>query len=86
MNNSLTQMMINYAPLLILFVVGWFFGTRHERQHLGRLSVAEKELSHISSQVSVFIAPSYKRIVKASLCLAAWSSRKTTSKWSSPKC
>ena len=57
MNNSLTQMLINYAPLLILFVVGWFFGTRHERQHLGRLSVAEKELSHIIVSSERFYRP-----------------------------
>ena len=47
MNNSLMQMLINYAPLLVLFVVGWFFGSRHERQHLARLAISEQELSYI---------------------------------------
>ncbi len=47
MNDSFTQMLFNYAPLVILFVVGWFFGARHERQHLAQLTVAEKELAHI---------------------------------------
>ena len=47
MNNSLTQMLINYAPFILLFAAGWFFGSRHERQHLAQLSIAEQELSHI---------------------------------------
>ncbi len=57
MNNSFTQMLLNYGPLLILFVVGWFFGARHERQHLARLAVAEKELSHIIISTERFYQP-----------------------------
>lgn len=47
MNDSLTNMLINYAPFIFLFAAGWFFGSRHERQHLAQLSVAEKELGDI---------------------------------------
>lgn len=47
MNDSITQMLFNYAPLIILFVVGWFFGARHERQHLVQLVISEQELGHI---------------------------------------
>ena len=57
MNQSFTQMLMNYAPLLILFVVGWFFGARHERQHLARLAIAEAELSHIIVSTERFYVP-----------------------------
>ena len=57
MNNSVTQILINYAPLVILFVVGWFFGSRHERQHLARLAIAEAELSHIIVSTERFYVP-----------------------------
>lgn len=57
MNQSLTQMLINYAPLIILFVVGWFFGTRHERQHLAQLSIAEQKLGHIVVSSERFYRP-----------------------------
>ena len=57
MNNSLTQMLMNYAPLIVLFVLGWFFGSRHERQHLVRLKIAEKELSHIIVSTERFYVP-----------------------------
>ncbi|MBO1531240.1 heavy metal-binding domain-containing protein [Psychrobacter sp. F1192] len=57
MNNSTTQMLINYAPLIILFVVGWYFGARHERQHLARLLRSEKELDHIIVSTERFYRP-----------------------------
>ncbi|WP_367111972.1 YbjQ family protein [uncultured Psychrobacter sp.] len=57
MNQSFTQMLINYAPLVILFVVGWFFGARHERQHLARLVISEKELGHIIVSTERFYRP-----------------------------
>lgn len=57
MNNSVNQMLINYAPLVVLFVVGWFFGSRHERQHLARLAIAEKELAHIIVSTERFYQP-----------------------------
>ena len=57
MNNSLTQMLMNYAPLIVLFVLGWFFGARHERQHLAQLRVAEQELSHIIVSSERFYVP-----------------------------
>ena len=57
MNNSFNQMLFNYAPLVILFVVGWFFGARHERQHLARLAISEKELGHIIVSTERFYRP-----------------------------
>lgn len=57
MDNSLTQVFINYGPLLILFVVGWFFGSRHERQHLAELTISEKELSYIVLSSERFYEP-----------------------------
>ena len=57
MNQSVSQMLINYAPLLVLFVVGWFFGSRHERQHLARLAIAETQLSHIIVSSERFYQP-----------------------------
>ncbi|MBI0427409.1 YbjQ family protein [Psychrobacter sp. NG27] len=48
MNDSLTQMLINYGPFVCLFIVGWFFGSRHERQHLTQLRVAEQDLGDIT--------------------------------------
>ena len=57
MNDSITQFLINYAPLIILFVVGWFFGSRHERQHLAQLTVAEQALGHIVVSSERFYRP-----------------------------
>lgn len=57
MNHSFMQILINYAPLLVLFVVGWFFGSRHERQHLARLAVAEQALAHIVVSTERFYRP-----------------------------
>ncbi len=57
MNNSMSQILINYAPLLILFIVGWFFGMRHERQHLARLVASEDELRHIIVSSERFYRP-----------------------------
>lgn len=57
MNTSMSQILINYAPLLILFVVGWFFGMRHERQHLARLVTSEDELRHIIVSSERFYRP-----------------------------
>ena len=57
-NSSVTQILINYAPLIVLFVVGWFFGARHERQHLAQLAIAEKELSQIIVSSERFYMPS----------------------------
>ena len=53
----MTQFLINYAPLIVLFVVGWFFGSRHERQHLAQLSIAEQSLSHIIVSSERFYRP-----------------------------
>lgn len=58
MNHSVTTLLINYAPLIVLFVVGWFFGARHERQHLAQLAVSEKELTHIIVSSERFYQPS----------------------------
>ncbi|WP_201528558.1 MULTISPECIES: YbjQ family protein [Psychrobacter] len=57
MNNSITQMLFNYAPLIVLFVVGWFFGARHERQHLAQLAISEKALNHIIVSTERFYRP-----------------------------
>ena len=57
MNNSLTQFLINYAPFVLLFAAGWFFGTRHERQHLAQLSIDEQALSHIIVSSERFYRP-----------------------------
>ena len=50
-------MLINYAPFILLFAAGWFFGSRHERQHLAQLSIAEQELSHIMVSSERFYVP-----------------------------
>ena len=57
MNNSVSQMLMNYAPLVIFFVVGWFFGARHERQHLAQLAISEKSLKHIIVSTERFYQP-----------------------------
>ena len=57
MNNSVSQMLMNYAPLVVLFVVGWFFGARHERQHLAQLAISEKALKHIIVSTERFYQP-----------------------------
>lgn len=57
MNHSFTQMLINYAPFVVLFVVGWFFGSRYERQHLTQLGHAEQALGHIVVSSERFYQP-----------------------------
>ncbi|TXD96359.1 YbjQ family protein [Psychrobacter frigidicola] len=57
MNNSISHMLINYAPLIVLFVVGWFFGSRHERQHLAQLLITEKAVNHIIVSTERFYQP-----------------------------
>jgi uncharacterized protein YbjQ (UPF0145 family) len=39
-------------------VVGWFFGSRHERQHLAQLAISEKELGYIVLSSERFYKPS----------------------------
>lgn len=57
MNQSMTQLLLNYAPFMLLFLVGWFFGARHERQHLARLAISEQALSHIVVSSERFYQP-----------------------------
>ncbi len=71
MNNSFTQMLFNYAPLLVLFVVGWFFGARHERQHLARLKIAELELRHIIVSTERFYQPKMNPDTQGELVLGS---------------
>ncbi len=71
MNNSLTQMLINYAPFILLFAAGWFFGSRHERQHLAQLSIAEQELSHIMVSSERFYVPKLAANTEGELVLGS---------------
>lgn len=71
MNHSITQMLMNYAPLVVLFVVGWFFGSRHERQHLARLVISEQELRHIIVSSERFYQPSLATDSKGELVLGS---------------
>lgn len=71
MNNSLTQMLMNYAPLIVLFVLGWFFGSRHERQHLAQLKISEKELGHIIVSTERFYKPSVAENSQGELVLGS---------------
>ena len=71
MNNSMNQILINYAPLLILFVVGWFFGSRHERQHLARLAIAEVQLKHIIVSTERFYQPTLAENTQGELVLGS---------------
>ncbi|MDE4455968.1 YbjQ family protein [Psychrobacter sp. DAB_AL62B] len=71
MNNSLSQMLMNYAPLIVLFVVGWFFGARHERQHLAQLVLAEKSLSHIIVSTERFYQPALADNTQGDLVLGS---------------
>lgn len=71
MNNSLTQMLINYAPFILLFAAGWFFGSRHEHQHLAQLSIAEQELSHIMVSSERFYVPKLAANTEGELVLGS---------------
>ena len=42
---------------IILFIVGWYFGTRNERQHLASLDEEEKLLGHIIITSERFYEP-----------------------------
>lgn len=71
MNNSVSQMLFNYAPLIILFVVGWFFGARHERQHLAQLVISEKALGHIIVSTERFYQPTLAANTEGELVLGS---------------
>ena len=71
MNNSITQMLINYAPLIILFFVGWFFGSRHERQHLARLAISEKALADVIVSTERFYKPALEANSEGELVLGS---------------
>lgn len=71
MNNSVSQMLINYAPLIVLFVVGWFFGSRHERQHLAQLLISEKALGHIIVSTERFYQPALAANTEGELVLGS---------------
>lgn len=71
MNNSITPMLINYAPLIILFFVGWFFGSRHERQHLARLAISEKALADVIVSTERFYKPALEANSEGELVLGS---------------
>lgn len=71
MNHSFTQVLINYAPLIVLFVLGWFFGSRHERQHLARLKAAENALGHIIVSTERFYVPKLSPNTEGELVLGS---------------
>lgn len=71
MNTSLTQFLINYAPFVLLFAAGWFFGSRHERQHLAQLAVAERELGHIIVSSERFYRPTLAADSEGTLVLGS---------------
>jgi len=64
-------MLINYAPFILLFAAGWFFGSRHERQHLAQLSIAEQELSHIMVSSERFYVPKLAANTEGELVLGS---------------
>ena len=51
------DLIINYAPFLLLIAVGWFFGRRHESQHYKELDQSEKTLGHIIISSERFYKP-----------------------------
>ena len=57
MTDNLLNLLINYGPILVLVAVGWFFGSRHERQHLAQLAKAEQALGHIIVSSERFYQP-----------------------------
>lgn len=57
MTSSFEQLIINYAPLLVLIIVGWFFGTRNERCHFAELKVSEAQFSHVIVSTERFYQP-----------------------------
>ena len=57
MNQTLTNLLINYAPILLLIVVGWFFGRRNEHKHLKSLAREEAALKHITVSSERFYQP-----------------------------
>lgn len=71
MNHSITHFLLNYAPLLLLFIVGWFFGSRHERQHLAQLLIAEQQLKHIVVSTERFYRPNLAQNSEGELVLGS---------------
>lgn len=75
MTSSIEQLLINYAPLLILIIVGWFFGTRNERRHFAELTVSEAKFASVIVSTERFyqanlIAGSQGELVLGSVVIA----------------
>lgn len=48
---------LQIAIAVLLFVVGWYFGTMNERRHLARLADEERLFAHISISNERFYVP-----------------------------
>lgn len=55
--SELINLFINIAVPLILFTIGWYFGTHNERKHLRELSDDEAMLGHIILSSERFYEP-----------------------------
>lgn len=71
MNQTLTNLLINYAPILLLIAVGWFFGRRHEQKHLSMLAREEAQLAYITVSNERFYQPPLTANTEGTLVLGS---------------
>ncbi|GAA0316800.1 YbjQ family protein [Psychrobacter aestuarii] len=71
MNDTLTNLLINYGPILVLIAVGWFFGRRHEQKHLNTLARDEASLAYISVSNERFYQPTLTVNTEGALVLGS---------------
>ncbi|MFB6348232.1 YbjQ family protein [Moraxella marmotae] len=53
----LHQQLFQVLISVLLFVIGWYFGTRAERRHLASLQVDEQQYQHIRASTERFFEP-----------------------------
>lgn len=71
MVDTIINFIINNAVFIGLFFIGWFFGRYNERDHLQKLTVAEKELGHILVSNERFYQPKIAEDTQGALVMGS---------------
>ncbi len=66
---------------VVLFLMGWYFGTRAERTHLASLADDEQQYSYIKVSGERFLNPTAKQQLMQYWWWVVWSLPKTVLNW-----